>query len=180
MVRSWAAWLLIAILAGMAPPLQADGSPRAPEYLIKAAYLYNFALFVEWPPDAFVGNDGPLTIGIVGADPFGWAIDQTIENKRIGRRRIVVERLRTNQDSRHCQILFIAPSERGRVADIIHRLQGHPVLVVVDASDAGKPPGTVDFVVNDNKVGFVINLEAARRARLTISSKMLGLARSVR
>lgn len=181
MARSCGTWLLVAaILTGAAAPVRADGSPRSPEYLIKAAYLYNFALFVEWPADAFGGSDAPLVIGIVGADPFGWAIDQTLENKRIGRRRIVVERLQPNQDPRRCQILFIAPSERARTSEIVQRVQGHPVLVVAEASEPGKPPGTVDFVVNDNKVGFIINLDAARRARLTISSKMLGLARSVR
>jgi hypothetical protein len=170
----------MAVIVSLAVPVAAENTPGPPEYLIKAAYLYNFAMFVEWPGDAFASPDAPLVIGIVGRDPFGSAIDHAVENKRISRRRIVVERLQLQQDLRHCQILFVAASERTRIGELSQRLQSQPVLIVDDAPEPGKRAGSVEFVVNDNKVGFAINLDAARRARLVISSKMLGLAKTVR
>jgi YfiR/HmsC-like len=161
-------------------PVAANNSPRSPEYLIKAAYLYNFAMFVNWPSRAFDSPDSPIVVGIVGRDPFGWALDQTVENKRISKRRIAIERLQPHQDLTHCQILFIDQSEGARVADLAQRLHDLPILIVDDAVDGSRRGGAIDFIVNDNRVGFAINQDAARRAGLTISSKMLGLARAVR
>jgi hypothetical protein len=170
----------LALVVVLAWPVAAADAPRSPEYLIKAAYLYNFAMFVEWPSDAFASADAPLVIGIVGPDPFGTAIDRAVENKRISKRRIVIERVLPQQDLRHCQILFIAASERGRIGELSQRLQSQPILIVDDAPEPGRRAGAVEFVVDDNKVGFAINLATARRARLVISSKMLGLAKTVR
>ena len=122
------------------------------------------------------------SIGIVGRDPFGWALDQTVENKRISKRRIVIERLQPHQDLRHCQILFIASSERRPRRRAVAAPPGtRPILIVDDA--AGRRPArrcTMDFIVDDNKVGFAINLDAAKRARLIISSKMLWRSRRTR
>ena len=88
----------MAVILSLALPVAAENPPRPPEYLIKAAYLYNFAMFVEWPRDAFSSPDAPLVIGILGRDPFGLAIDLAVENKRISKRRIVVERVLPQQD----------------------------------------------------------------------------------
>ena len=130
--------------------------------MIKAAYLYNFAMFVEWPRDAFASPDAPLVIGIVGATRSGRRSTSAVENKRINKRRIVVERVQSQQDLRHCQILFIAASERARIGELSQRLQSQPILIVDDAPEPGKRAGAVEFVVDDNKVGFEINLDAAR------------------
>lgn len=170
----------LAILVSLALPAAADNSPRSPEYLIKAAYLYNFAMFVEWPSDAFASPEAPLVIAIVGSDPFGSAIDHAVENKRISKRRIVVERVQAQQDLKHCQIVFVPASDRARIAELAQRLQSQPILIVDDAPEPGKRAGAVEFVVDDNKVGFAINLSQAKRSRLVISSKMLGLAKTVR
>ena len=128
----------MAVILSLALPVAAENPPRPPEYLIKAAYLYNFAMFVEWPRDAFASPDAPLVIGIVGRDPFGSAIDHAVENKRISKRRIVVERVQPQQDLRHCQILFIAASERARVGELSQRLQTQPILIVDDAPRTGQ------------------------------------------
>jgi hypothetical protein len=174
--------IAIALLTvvGASQAVSADNSPRSPEYLIKAAYLYNFALFVEWPADAFLTADTPIVIGIIGTDPFGWALDKTVENKRISKRRIVVERLQPTEDLKRCHILFVSASEGGRLSEVTQRVQGLPILIVDDGVNGNRRGGAIDFVVDDNKVGFAINLDVVRRARLTISSKMLGLARTVR
>jgi len=172
--------LVLTVLLALGAQARASDDGRSPEYLIKAAYLYNFALFVEWPANAFASPEAPLVIGIVGPDPFGTAMDRTVQGKRINRHPIRVERLQANQDLRHCHILFVSRSELARAGEIAQRLQGLPVLIVGDAADATRRAAAVEFLLTDNKVGFAINLEAARRARLTVSSKMLGLARAVR
>jgi hypothetical protein len=119
-------------------------------------------------------------VGIVGSDPFGWAIDRTVQDKRINHRRIVVERLQSTQDARHCHLLFVSGADGAVSADLAKRLGGLPILIVGDAPSPSTTGGTVVFTVNDNKVGFEIDLQAARRTRLKISSKMLSLARVVR
>jgi len=156
-----------------------DRSPRSPEYVIKAAYLYNFAMFVEWPTDAFATPDSPLLIGVVGADPFGWALERTVEGKRINKRRIVINRVQSVQEARRCHIVFISVDDDLRVSEFSTRLSGQSVLLVGESDNVLTQGATVGFTVRDNKVGYDINLDAAKRARLTVSSKLLNLARVV-
>lgn len=174
-------WLALATLSCVivAGRGAAADTPRS-EYAIKAAYLYNFAMFVEWPADAFRTSDAPIVIGILGPDPFGSALEEMIENKRISKRRIVIERLHSAQDPSHCQILFITAPEGARASELAQQLRSVPVLVVDDGVSGNRRGAAVDFVVENNKVGFSINKDAVKRHRLTISSKMLGLAKSVR
>ena len=158
----------------------AGEAPQSPEYLIKAAYLYNFAMFVEWPHDTFRTATTPIVIGVVGADPFGLALDRMVQDKRINNRPIVVERFKISDDIRRCHILFVSQAESARFGDLVRRVGTQPVLIVGDDSETMSRGGTIAFVLRDDKVGFEINLAAARRARLTISSKMLNLAQVVR
>jgi hypothetical protein len=158
----------------------APSSPRSPEYLIKAAYLYNFAMFIDWPSDAFSSEDSPIVIGILGTDPFGWALDRTVQDKTINHRPLIVERLQWSQELRHCHILFVSASDAPKFAEVAHRLAGSSVLIVGDTPEATSSGGTINFTVEDNKVQFEINVDAARRARLKISSKLLNLAKVVR
>jgi YfiR/HmsC-like len=171
--------ILLALLGITRPASAIDSSPRSPEYLIKAAYLYNFAMFVEWPSDAFARPDSSVVIGVVGADPFGWALDRTVHEKKIGKRPIIIERLQWGQDPRRCHIVFVGGADTARLNELATRLEGAPTLLVTDG-DAARHRSAISFVVIDNKVGFEVNLEQASRARLSISSKLLNLARLVR
>jgi hypothetical protein len=172
--------VIVLALLGVTRPVSAiDSSPRSPEYLIKAAYLYNFAMFVEWPSDAFARPDSSVVIGVVGADPFGWALDRTVQEKRIGKRPIIIERLQWGQDPRRCHIVFVSGADTARLNELATRLEGAPTLLVTDG-DGARHRSAISFVVTDNKVGFEVNLEQANRARLSISSKLLNLARLVR
>jgi hypothetical protein len=155
-----------------------DVAPRSPEYVIKAAYLYNFAMFVEWPSDAFPTADSPLSIGVVGDDPFGGALERTVADKRINKRRIVVDRVQSVQDARRCHIVFISLDDP-RMSEFSTRLSGQSVLLVGESEGVLRQGATIGFTVRDNKVGYDINLGAAKRARLTVSSKLLNLARVV-
>jgi YfiR/HmsC-like len=177
-VAKAAAIVFMALLVIPRPAGAVDSSPKSPEYLIKAAYLYNFAMFVEWPSDAFARPDSSVVIGVVGADPFGWALDRTVQDKKIGKRQIVIERLQWGQDARRCHIVFVSGSDVARLSELAARLEGSPTLIVTDGDNARR--SAISFVVNDNKVGFEINLDQASRARLSISSKLLNLARVVR
>ena len=114
--------ILVLVCLGVLRASVSFARSTPPEYLIKAAYLYHFAMFVDWPADAFSGRDSPIVIGIVGNDPFGPAIDETVRDKRIDGRPLVVKRLDWAQDLRQCHILFVA--DERRIADVVRRVGG--------------------------------------------------------
>ncbi|MET0213689.1 MAG: YfiR family protein [Vicinamibacterales bacterium] len=171
------AGILSPTLSQLSPVVRAAPSP---EYLIKAAYLYNFALFVEWPAEVFATRDAPIVIGIIGADPFDQALERTIQDKRINGRTLVVRRLQPGQDVRQAHILFVRSSEASRNDELIARLAGRPVLLVGETPDFARRGGTITFTIEDERVRFEINAEAARRARLNVSATLLNVARVVR
>lgn len=170
--------ILCAIAVSCSPPV-ARAEPT-PEYLIKAAYLYNFAMFIDWPPDAFPTRNAPFVIGVFGADRFDHALERTVRDKRIDKRPIVIRRLEAPQDLKRCHIVFVSSSDAARIGDVAARLEGLPILVVGETPDFARRGGSIAFVIEDNRVRFEVNLDAARRARLTISAKLLNLATVVR
>jgi hypothetical protein len=176
MVRVVCLILIVAMMTG-APGSQAQTSD---EYQIKAAFLYKFAGFVQWPTAAFGETSTSLIVGVVGEDPFGRALDETINGKTINGLPFMIKRLKWGQDLRACQILFISSSERKRLPQIIAGLKGASVLTVGETGQFTQQGGVINFVMEENKVRFEINAEAAGAARLKISSKLLSLAKSVR
>lgn len=165
------------ILALVGCPLSARVQAQSSEYQVKAAFLYNFAKFVDWPAEAFGGN-GTLMIGVVGDDPFGGALDQAINGKSIGGRSLTVRRLKWDQDLRSCQILYISSSERKHLPQIIQSLRGASVLTVGDMGQFNQQGGIINFILEASKVRFEINSRGADQARLKISSKLLALAKN--
>lgn len=154
--------------------------PQAPtEYEVKAAFLLNFAKFVEWPADAF-GGDGHFVIGVLGNDPFGHALDQMVKDKSVNGRRVVIRRLQTARDTKGCHILFISSSERGRLSQVLSSLNGSPFLTVADMDRFTQMGGMIGMVMQENKIRFEINVAITELARLKVSSKLLSLATVVR
>ena len=149
------------------------------EYDVKAAFLFNFAKFVEWPEDRPEGDRSALVIGVLGVDPFGGALDAAVRDKTVNGRALSVKRFREVKDLAPCQILFISASETRRLPEILSRLGGTPILTVGEPEAFTREGGIIRFVTEDNKVRFEINVEAAERANLRISSKLLALARIV-
>lgn len=149
----------------------------ANEYEVKAAFLYKFASFVEWPPES---ANAPLCIAVVGQDPFGAALDQVVKGKSINGRGFLIKRFKSGQDATGCHIVFISASEKSRVRSILDRLRGIGILTVSDIPGFCQGGGMIDFELLDRKVHFEINLEAAGRARLKLSSKLLSVAKIVR
>jgi hypothetical protein len=170
--------ILLLVCLSILPASVSFARATPPEYLIKAAYLYHFAMFVDWPADAFSSKDSPIVIGIVGNDPFGPAIDDTVRDKRIDGRRLVVRRLDWTQDLRQCHILFLA--DGGRIAEVARRVSGLSVLIVGETQDLASHGAVINFRIEGNRVRFDINVDAAKRSHLTISSQLLNLARIVR
>ena len=149
------------------------------EYQVKAAFLFNFAKFAEWPADAFAGPGDPITICVAGDDPFGESLDNAVRGETVGGRRLAVERTRSLVKLRDCHIVFVARSERGRRHAILSSLEGASVLSVGEDDSFLTDGGVVRFVLDQNRVRFEINLAAAEGNRLKLSSKLLRLARAV-
>lgn len=165
-------------LPGVVSPVRAQ-SETPTEYQVKAAFLYSFAKFVEWPADAFVHLQAPIVVGIVGRDPFGHALDGMIFGKTVNGRGFQVKRLEIGPELRGCHILFISSSEKNNLAHIFESLKGSSVLTVGETEQFVQSGGAIQLLLQDNKVRFEINVAAAALARLKVSSKLLALARSV-
>ncbi len=164
------AFFLLLILA----PGQVN-EPRLSEYQLKAAFLFNFAKFVDWPPEAFPSETSPLVIGVLGQNPFGKDLGDVIRNKVIGGHP-VTQRMTSLEAAGGCHVLFISSSERKRLREIIHTLQGNSVLTVGDSDEFIAAGGMINLFVEGKKIRFQINQPAAKSAGLKVSSKLLCLA----
>lgn len=149
-------------------------SATANEYQVKAAFLFNFAKFVSWPPQTFRDANTPLVIGVLGRDPFGSHLDDTVRGERIDNRHLVVRRYQSAAEINNCHVLFISRSESDRLDQIVGALKNRTLLIVTDA-DGGKGGVIIRFVTEGNRIRFKIDAEAAKAANLTISSKLLRL-----
>ena len=149
------------------------------EYSVKATYLYKFAPFVEWPPGTFAAPGDPLVLCIAGVDPVGALVDEAARGQAIGGHPILVVHQRAQAGEPTCHILYVAA--RGALAQAaLDRVRGTPVLSVTDAAQDARTQAIINFVVQDNRVRFEIDQNAADENHLVISSKLLNLAIRVR
>lgn len=166
-------WSITAGLVFLLPQPATAQTVRASASEVQAVFLFNFAQFVDWPAEAFPDPQAPLVIGILGKDPFGNFLDETVRGEIIRGRTFRIDRYRRLDEVRDCHILFISRSENKRLKDILTALHTRPVLTVSNDHDVDQPGGIIRFILDDNKVGLSIDLEAAQAARLTFSSKLL-------
>lgn len=145
----------------------------AKEYQIKAVFLFNFTQFVEWPAKAFPEAGSPLVIGVLGEDPFGACLNEIVSGEKVNNRPLGVQRYRRVEEIGTCHVLFIAASEADRLEQILASLKGRNILTVGDVESFANRGGMIRFVTEKNKTRLKINLEAAKAANLTISSKLL-------
>ncbi|MGA8438726.1 MAG: YfiR family protein [Candidatus Sulfotelmatobacter sp.] len=155
------------------------GQQRPSEYQVEAAYLYNFGRFVEWPAKG-ANAPGSFTICVLGEDPFGQALDATLAGETIGNLKVTARRISSPQMSADCQILFISSSEANRLNKIIEALDKNAVLTVSDIPQFSQRQGMIQFVLEENRIRFEVNLTATQRAGLTLSSELLKVATAVR
>lgn len=146
------------------------------EHQIKAVFLFNFTQFVEWPEAAFPTPDGPFVIGIIGRDPFGTYLDETVQGEKLGDHPLVVKRIQSPDEAVNCHILFVNASDKADVKLILEKVKDKPVLTVGDVPNFATQGGMIAFLKEDNKIRIRINLEATKKANVTISSKLLNLA----
>lgn len=176
--RRWMAALLVAATVLPALPIRAVESRN--ELKIKAAYLYQFAKFSEWPPAAFEKADSDLVLGVLGSNPFGKLLDG-LNGKTIKGRKVVVVHCENTSDARKCHVLFI-PGSMGEeaIAKALKALDGVPVLTVGDANGFSEQGGMIQMYPESGKVRFNINLVSAKAAGIKLDSRFLGLARKVK
>lgn len=154
-------------------------SQRVGEYQVKAAFLYNFAKFVEWPESDASEASKQLVLGILGKDPFGEDI-RTIAGKRVKDRTLYVIRAQRLEELDNCQILFISASMKGHVHTVLKKMDGKPVLTVSDSRGFAHQGVMINLITIDNKIRFEINPDAVERSGLKISSQLLKLATLVK
>ena len=173
------ALLATALAVATSASAQNPSSAETSEYLIKAGYIYNFAKLVEWPAAA-AAKGQPIVIGVLGNDGFAGVLDRTVNGKKIDDRPLTVKRLR----SKHvrdcgCQMLFVAAAESGLADEVIASQGSAAVLTIAEAPDFATRGGMIALVLQDSKVRFIVNVNAATQAGLSISSRLLALASAV-
>lgn len=149
-------------------------SEELPEYRLKAAFLYNFAVFTEWPAD--VGST--INLCIHGADPFGSELD-SLQGKKVGERSLAVHRKAQREALNACQIVFIASTAADQLPRVLDTVRGLPVLTVADTPGAMQLGVALNMQVTQGRITFEANLKSARAARLNLSSRLLRLATEV-
>jgi hypothetical protein len=150
------------------------------EYQVKAAFLYNFAKFVEWPAGSFKNPADPIVICILGRSPLGPSLEQAVTGKQIEGHSLVIRQTQDPQEAAGCHLLFIAASEKKRFSTVFELLKSAPILTVGESTNFAAAGGVVNFKMDDGRVGLEINVCAAERARLRISSKLLSLAKIIK
>ena len=171
-------WVASAFLFSSKLDLPAQTMPFK-EYQIKAAFLYNFTQFVEWPTNAFPDATAPLTIGILGNDPFGDALADIVRGEKVNGHPLAIKHFRRTEEISACHLLFIGQSEARRVEEILGGLKDRNILTVGESEGFAKSGGMIRFVTEKNKIRLRINANAAKNASLTVSSKLLKLAEIV-
>ncbi|MCH8120886.1 MAG: YfiR family protein [Planctomycetes bacterium] len=191
--------MMILILPLTIVPLTAeakDDSAQSREYKIKAAFLYNFIKFVDWPEEKTSDSNEPIIISIIGKDPFG-RVFEPIKNKKVKNRIVVIKRFKSFEAIqklgehgraefdrninylRKCHLLFVCSSEKDKVKEVLALVKDHSVLTVADTRGFLESGGIINFLMEDKKVRFEINVAAAKKSKLKISSKLLRLAKRV-
>jgi hypothetical protein len=163
----------LGVVLGVALSARAADAPL--EYAVKANYLFKFAPFVEWPESAFSGPASPFNICVVGRDRFGAALDQATKGGVVGEHPVAVRRYPTPVDGMACHILFVSPTDKQTAADMLKKVPRESVLTVTDGKG-----GMIQFVTQDGKIRFDVDMAAVQASGLVISSKLLSLAVSYR
>jgi hypothetical protein len=161
---------LTAALSGRAQGTQPS------EYQLKAAFLYHFAQLVNWPPEAFAQTNSPIVIGVLGENPFGKQLEESVRGKSVNGHPLAVKEVQTLGEVTTCHILFISASEKKRLSEILSAAREKSVLTVSETDNFTETGGMINFILDGTKIRFQINNAAAKAAGLKISSKLLTLA----
>lgn len=174
--------IAVAALAAFPVPRAISGTAQghvATEYDVKAAFLYNFTKFVEWPPEAFRDDSAPFVMAVLAPDSFGSALDSIVAGKGVNGRPLVIRHLRDSSGLKGCHMLFVSSRKAGAFSRLLPSLSHRPILTVGETDRFIEGGGIVQFVERQRKVRFRINVAAAQRAALKIGSRLLSLAEAL-
>lgn len=170
-------WLLVAVCALAFSALEnRAAAPMAKEYEVKAAFLFYFAQYVEWPADAFQAPTAPIIIGILGDDAVGRELERIVRGETVKNRPITIHRSRQVENLKHSHLIFVSKSERTRLGSIFAALAGKPCLTVGETDRFAHVGGIINFRLQGANVRFEINRDAAKQNKLMISSRLLSVA----
>ncbi len=175
--HSWCRLLLGLVLA-LSACTPITSAQNVTESEVKAAFLYNFAKFVEWPEDRFTSPSDPVRLCVFGGESLESDLRQVVNGKSIGTRPVQIQRVGLPQ-VKHCHVLFLGASESQRLPQVLEAARSGSVLTVGDFPGFTEQGGVISLVVDENRIRFEVNLKAAQEARLKLSSKLLSLAKSV-
>ena len=156
---------------------QSGSAPKFSEYEVKAAFLFNFMQFVEWPAGASTNAKAPFMIGVLGEDPFGAMLEKTVKSETLRGRPLAIRRTQRIANLKDCHVVFVCRSEKARIGEILDALHGSSVLTVSDIEHFCRNGGMIGLFNEGGKIRFEINQEAAEQCQLKISSKLLRLGR---
>lgn len=171
--------LLVFVVLVRFAQAEATLADRYDEYMIKAAFIYNFAKFIEWPEESFTDAKSPLSLCILGQNPFGNML-VSLGTEETGGRRLVIRESKRVEEAIGCHIVFISGSEKKNLKNILARFDNLNILTIGDMTNFAKSGGTIKLDKVEERIRFEINVDAARRAGLVISSEVLDLAEIVR
>jgi hypothetical protein len=164
---------------GAGESFAADESPQDIEQRVKAAFLFKFGGYVEWPERLFPRSDSPLVIGVAGADVLVAELSRITSGRTMNGRPVTVRRVRSGEQVAGVHVLFISRSEAGRLGELLSTTQGQPVLTVTETEKGLAQGSVINFVVADNRVRFEVSLETANRNGLRIGAPLLAVAQRV-
>lgn len=176
-VRQLALWLALPWLVPMA--WAADTRTNEVAHRVKAAYLYKFATYVEWPQSAFADAGTPMTIGVVGADEVAAELSKLREGRQVHNRALEVRTLKPGERLAGLHILFIGRPESGRLKRIVESIEPQPVLTVTESDGALGAGSVINFVAVEDNIRFEVSLARAERNGLKISARLLSVAQKV-
>jgi hypothetical protein len=151
-------------------------SATVSETEVKAAFLYNFAKFVEWPAEAFASETAPIQLGVFGDEEFSTKLKSLMSDKKAHGRSFEVKRILNPQEAKSCQIVFVTSSESRRALQVLEAARKLPILTIGESDQFIPLGGMINFVFEDTQLRFEINPEPAEKVKLQISSKLLRLA----
>jgi len=174
-----AAWL--ALISGWTSgPARAAEEAEALEQRVKAAFLYKFAGYVEWPAKSFARPEAPVTIGVMGNEALAAELVQAVTGRTVSDRVVAVKRLKAGESLAGIQVLFIGRAESARLSQVAQSAQPRSILIVTESEGALAHGSMINFVVAERRVRFEIALDAAEKSGLKLSSRLLAVAQQVR
>lgn len=177
--RAALAVLAVVLLLVSSAATRAQAQEPSGEYALKAAFLYNFAKFVEWPAGTFADTTSPFMMCTLGHDPFGASLD-ALAGKMVRERALVIKRIRSGGAVTGCQLLYVGPSELAQATDLLRSLRNTPVLTVCDADSCAEAGIMLNMRTAENRVHLDMNLEAVQQTPLKVSSQLIKLTHIVK